>query len=164
MRGLVTTIFLFAMISLMFASQTLYHSHLEQNITFDIYNFTENWLVWNYTVGEESIRNNLTQTYGLDYSQIQSKRISNIIYKFVDFVGCSLFEISKWAIEFGYTHPQYNFGYFMNFVKYWLFAMIAIAIFPILVPLLALIYLVLVGLNKLFKYAKVRLWQRKKKR
>lgn len=155
MRGFITIIFLFSMVALMFASQTMYHSYSEQNITFDIYNFTENTLVWNYTTSEESINNNFTT--------LETKRISKIIYKFVDFFGYSLFEISKWAMEFGYTHPEYNFGYLMNFIKYWLFAMIAISILPILVPLLALIYLVLVGLNKLFfrkkKLNEVKQWK-----
>ena len=163
MRDLFFGIILFSLFGIMFASQTLYYSHQENNVTFDVYNFTENNLVWNYTSGEDMFRNNLSEITGLDYGQIQSKRITNIIYKFVDFFGYSLFEITKWVIEFGYTHPEYNFGFFMNLVKYWLFAMITIAIFPILIPLLALVYLALIGLNRIFKYTKVKLWQRKKK-
>jgi hypothetical protein len=163
MRGLFFGIILFSLFAILFASQTLYNSHQETNKTFDIYNFTENNLVWNYTLEEDTIRNNLSEMMGLDYGEIQSKRIRNLIHKFVDFFGYSLFEVSKWVIEFGYTHPGYDFGFFMNFVKYWLFAMIIIAIFPILIPLLALIYIVIIKLNKIFKYAKVKLWQRKKK-
>ena len=149
MRGLIFGIVLFALFGMMFASQTLYHSHQENNETFDIYNFTENNFVWNYSSGEERFRNNLSDRTGLDYSKIQTKRVGNLIYKFVDWVGYSIFEVSKWAMEFGYTHPEYDFGYFMNFVKYWLFAMIIIALFPILIPLIALIYLIFVGIKKI---------------
>lgn len=149
MRGLFFGIILFALFGLMFASQTLYNSHQENNETFDIYNFTENKLVWNYTFGEDMIRNNLSEMTGLDYGKIQSKRIGNLIHKFVDFFGYSMFEVSKWVMEFGYTHPEYDFGYFMQFVKYWLFAMIIIALFPILIPLIALIYLLFVGIKKI---------------
>src|SRR6056297_3981224 len=146
MRGLIFGIVLFVLFGIMFASQTLYHSHQENNETFDIYNFTENNLVWNYSSGEEMFRNNLSDMVSLDYSKIQSKRIGNLIHKFVDCFGYSMFEVSKWAMEFGYTHPEYDFGYFMNFVKYWLFAMIIIALFPSLIPLIALIYLMFVGI------------------
>jgi hypothetical protein len=163
MRGLFSGIILLSLFWIMFASQTLYYSHQENNETFDIYNFTENNLVWNYTSGEDMFRNNLSEITVLDYGQIQSKRIKNLVYKFVDFFGYSLFEITKWVMEFGYTHPEYNFGFFMNLVKYWLLAMIIIAIFPILIPLLALVYLALIGLNRIFKYTKVKLSQRKKK-
>jgi len=149
MRGLIFGIVLFVLFGIMFASQTLYHSHQENNETFDIYNFTENNLVWNYSSGEEMFRNNLSDMVSLDYSKIQSKRIGNLIHKFVDCFGYSMFEVSKWAMEFGYTHPEYDFGYFMNFVKYWLFAMIIIALFPILIPLIALIYLIFVGIKKI---------------
>jgi len=149
MRGLIFGIMLFALFGIMFASQTLYHSHHDNNETFDIYNFTENNLVWNYSSGEEMFRNNLSDMTSFDYSKIQSKRVENLIHKFVDWFGYSMFEVFKWAMEFGYTHPEYDFGYFMNFVKYWLFAMIIIALFPILIPLIALIYLMFVGIKKI---------------
>ena len=149
MRGLFFGIILFAMCGIMFSSQTLYNIHQENNETFDIYNFTESKLVWNYTSGEDAIRNNISEMTGLDYGKIQSKRIENLIHKFIDFVGYSMFEVSKWVVEFGYTHPEYDFGYFMQFVKYVLFAMIIIAFFPILIPLIALIYLLFVGIKKI---------------
>jgi len=158
MRVLFFGIILFFLFGAMFASQTLYYSHQENNETFDIYNYTENNFIWNYTSGEDMIRNNYSKMTGLDYSEIQSKRIGNLIHKFIDFIGYSLYEITKWVMEFGYTHPEYDFGFFMNLVKYWLFAMMTIAIFPILIPLLALVYLALIGLNKIFKYIKEKLW------
>lgn len=156
MRSLITALFLFAMFAIMFVSQTMYKSNLEENKTFDIYNFTENKLIWNYTQQEDSIRDNFTRYTKLDYGQIQSKRITNLITKLVDWFGYSLFEISKWAMEFGYTHPEYDFGFFMKFVLYWLYAMILIALFPIIVPLIALIYLLIIGVKKRY------LWIRKK--
>ena len=149
MKSLFFGIILFAMFGVMLSSQTLYNDHLENNETFDIYNFTENNLVWNYTSGEDMFRNNISEMTGLDYDKIQSKRIKNLIHKCVDFFGYSMFEVFKWVIEFGYTHPEYDFGYFMQFVKYWLFAMIIIALFPILIPLIALIYLLFVGIKKI---------------
>jgi len=156
MKSLITTIFLFTLFAIMFASQTMYQSNLEENKTFDIYNFTENNLVWNYTQQEDNIKDNFTKYTKLDYDQIHSKRITNIIHKGVDWFGYTLFEISKWAMEFGYTHPEYDFGFFMKFVLYWLYAMIAIALFPVIVPLIALIYLLIIGIKNGY------LWIRKK--
>jgi hypothetical protein len=106
MRGLLFGIILFSLFGVMFASQTLYYSHQENNETFDIYNFTENNLIWNYTSSEDMIRNNYSKMTGLDYSEIQSKRIGNLIDKFIDFFGYSLYEINKWVMEFGYTHTE----------------------------------------------------------
>lgn len=148
MRSLIFGIVLLTLFGMIFSAQTLYHSHQENNETFDIYNFTETNFVWNYSSGEEMFRNNLSEMTDSDYGKIQSKRIGNLIHKFFDFFGYSMFEVSKWAMEFGYTHPEYDVGYFMRFVKYWLFAMIIIALFPILIPLIALIYLVVVGIKK----------------
>jgi len=153
---LTTIIFLFVILFIMFSTQTLYQSNLEENKKFDIYNFTKNNLVWNYTQQESSIKDNFTKYTKLDYGQIQSERITNLIHKTVDWFGYTLFEISKWAMEFGYTHPEYDFGFFMKFVLYWLYAMIAIALFPVIVPLTALIYLIIIGVKRGY------LWIRKK--
>ena len=132
----------------MFVAQTLYQSHQQYNITFDIYNYTENYLIWNDTAIRHNIENNLTR-YVPDNVIIFTKRISNIIFRFLDFVGFSLFEISKFSMEFGYNHPEYDFKYCMNLLKYFLFAWLAILIFPIIIPLIALIYLIFKGLKKI---------------
>ncbi len=163
MKSLIHILLLLIIFGIMFTSQTLYYTHQENNKTFDIYNFTENNFVWNYTQEKEAVRNNLSGMSELDYGKIQSKRITNLIEKFIDFLGYSLIEISKWTMEFGYTHPEYDFSFFMNFVLYWLLAMITIAIFPIIIPLLALIYLIIIIINKLIKHLKMKLYQKKKK-
>lgn len=156
MKGLLFLMFVVFISCIMFSSQTLYQSHLDENKTFNIYNFTENNLVWNYTNSKNDIRNNFSHFTKLDYDKIQSKRITNLIHKAVDWLGYSIFELSKWAMEFGYNHPEYDFGFFTNFVLYYLYAMIAIAIFPIIIPLVALIYLTFIGIKKIYQ------WIRKK--
>jgi len=128
---------------MMFASQQLYKYNQEDNKDFDIYNFTQNnnVLTWNYTLHKETIQSNFSDMTGLDYSNIQSKRINNIIHKTIDWAGYTTFEIMKWAMEFGYNHPQYNFKFFM-----WL--MIISVFIPVLVPLIVLFYLIIIGLKK----------------
>jgi hypothetical protein len=149
MKSLLFGILLFSMFVLMFVSQTLYISHQEENIIFDIYNFTENNLNWNYTQHSEVIRQNITEQTNFDYNKIQSERISNIIYKTIDWFGYCIFEISKWSMEFGYNNPQYNFGYMMNFVKYGLFIILFIVLFPTLIQLSALVYLLFVFIRNM---------------
>ena len=155
MRGLNFGILLFIFFVMLSIGQITQEYHAENNMTVDIYNYTETNLVWNYNVSQEELNNT-----DLNYSQIQTRRISNVINKGVDFFGFVAFEASKWCIEFGYTHPDYDFEYFMYFIKYWLFAIIIIAALPVVVPLLALIYLVGVGVKKvvikLSKHGRVR--------
>src|SRR3990167_8947487 len=133
MRNLIFMIVLFFFLTLISISQTLYHTTQEKNMTFDIYNFTENKLVWNYSLGQEMSKNNFS---GMDYGDIQSKRITNLIHKFNDWIGYSIIEMSKWVIEFGYIYHEYD--YFLNIIKYWIFAMIIIALIPGLVPIIVL--------------------------
>ena len=151
MRGFFFGTFLFIVFAIMFASQSMYNYHQEDNISMNIYNFTENYLLWNYTSQKPHIIDAIANNTGIRYDTIQSVRISNLIHKTVDWLGFVFFETSKWAIEFGYTHPEYDFEFFMHFVKYWLFAMLAIAASPIIVPLIALLYLLCIGVGKLYK-------------
>ena len=137
-------VMLICVFMMMFVSQQLYHVYQEDNQTFDIYNFTQNSnaLKWNYTLHKETIQSNFSDMTGLDYSKIQSNRINNIIHKTIDWAGYTTFEIMKWSMEFGYTHPQYNFKFFMYF-------MIVMMCFPIIIPLIVLIYLMIIGIKSI---------------
>ena len=59
MRGLFFIMFMILILVCMFSGQKVYESYSKYNITFDIYNYTENKLVWNSTVHTENIINNL---------------------------------------------------------------------------------------------------------
>ena len=133
-------IMLFVFLLLMFVAQTMHTNNLEKNETFNIYNFTETQMKWNYTFAESQYVNETGFNY-TSAADVLPQRISNLVSKTVDWIGYSLFEFAKFAIEFGYTHPQYDFGYFMHFIMYVMFILLAIAIFPIVIPLIALLYL-----------------------
>jgi len=151
LRGFYLIIIISILSMTMFTGQTLYDNNQDKNETFNIYNFTENNLVWNFSSSKAKIKNNFSNKYKyLSNVEIQSIRAKNIINKFVDWVGYTLFEISKWGVEFGYTHPEYHFDDIPSFIKYCLIALIIINLLPILIPLIALIYLIFKGIKKLF--------------
>ena len=148
---LTNTLLLIFMIISMFAAQTLYETHQKENVTFNIYEFTEKSLVWNYTNPNTDIIGNISEYEPVNYTEIQSKRIQNLIYKAIDFIGYSFYEIAKWSMEFGYTHPQYDFELFMDLVIYYIWAIIILSLFPMVIPVVALTYLAVIGIRKLTK-------------
>jgi len=156
MKNIFLVFVLYCAVMMMFVSQTLYNNHQEDNITFDIYNFTETALVWNYTSQQDTIKDNFSDMTGYDYDKIQSQRVSNIVNKFVDWVGYTLFEFSKWSIEFGYTHPEYDFEFFMNFLKYVLIITLIAALVPLIIPFIALLYIGVMGIKQGYNYIKNR--------
>ena len=153
MKGIAFLTGLWCMILLMFVSQTLYEYNAKDNVTFDIYNYTETNLAWNYTTNEDVIKGNLSQS-GYNIDKIQSVRINNIITKTIDWIGYTIYEVTKWSVEFGYTHPEYNFKFYMNFVLCCVVVMVFIQFFPYIIIILALLYLAINGIIKLFKYIK----------
>ena len=63
--------------AVMFTGQLMYNAHQEENKEdFDIYNFTENNLVWNYSIMETDINKTIIITK-LSYGKIQTNRIQN---------------------------------------------------------------------------------------
>ncbi len=146
-----TSILLLIMIFLfMMAGQAAYKSDIEIGEERDIYNFTESTLKWNNsltseleTIVEEDIQ---TKEYGTTLG-----RFKNVLYKFIDFIGYSSFEGAKWGIEYGYTHPEYDLRFFLDFLIKILWITVIIALIPLVVPLLALIYLFFKGIYCLIK-------------
>lgn len=109
---------------------TLYEADIEDSITRDIYNYTESKLKWN-----ESLFNVQTNFSNKSIEYISSSRIINIVYKVIDCVGYSFFEIEKWFIELGYTHPQYNYLLLIRLVIFCI-------ILYLLIPFLIVCYIV----------------------
>ena len=121
-----------------------YHKRdIETNETTDIYNLT-NQLKWNNSRYENQplILNNTHATV--------------IFYNSINFFATSVFELAKWGIEFGYNeydeYDRYNFGYIFNLFKWTLFIIIGAALFQIVPVLIALIYLLVVGIKRIYQY------------
>ena len=150
-KGIFGVVIILSVIFTMLMGQSIYEIDQETDIKRDIYNFTENALVWNFPEASYIIERNVSDMTKIDISQLQSRWFSNVIYKGMDFVGYSVMEIGKWSIEFGYAHPQYDFQFFSDIFIYYIWAMVLIAAFPILIPAIVLIYLSMVGLVRLYK-------------
>ena len=124
----------------MFAGQSVYQSDLDYNKTRDIYNLTETSFVWNTSVGD-NIKNNIQPNINVKEYNVSVERFGNILGEFINFVGYSFMEVSKWGIEYGYNHPEHDLGFFLDFLIkiFWLF--IILMLIPLVIPLLAIIYL-----------------------
>jgi len=136
---IITALILFLMISMIYAGESLYKSDLEEHKNRDINNLT-NQIQWN-----ESRFDNETYLFNNSHA-------SKIIYTGINFMGVTLFETSKWSIEFGYNNAEkYNFKFYLNLLKWYIYIMIFVLLFPIIIPLLALIYLTYVGIIYCYK-------------
>ena len=131
---------LIGIILFMFIGQTTYEKDIEYGIERDIYNFTESTLKWDYNITKSLNTNVGNDIQILEYS-VPMKRFKNVIYKFIDFVGYSSFEGAKVGIEYGYTHPEYDLKFFLDFLIKILVIGTVIACIPLVIPLIALIYL-----------------------
>lgn len=153
------------LIAVMFASQLIYKEDFKDGTIRDIYNYTENTLVWNSSRFVPEMIDNTSSITHYDFGNIQSVRIKNIIYRFADWLGYTTFEMGKWAMEFGYTHPEYDFEFYFNWcmkiVKYIIIILLISVITPLLLPLVATIYLIGLGVKTLILWFKKRKIERR---
>ena len=141
---IVSWLFIFFVISLILIGTEIYKYNPEE----DIFNTTNN-LNWNFTYTEQMF-NNFSEEF--NYSIIQTGRVSNIIYKFTDFIGYFFIEGGKFFIEFGFNNPQYNFTFIWKVLRLWIWFLFVSLIIPVIAPLVAIIYLLVIGIIKVFKY------------
>jgi len=122
--------------------QAMYTSDLQQNTTRDIYNFTSQLVPPNNTC---ILMYNQTITF--PHTSIQ--RLNNIACATGTYAVVTGLEISKFGVEFGYLHPEYDYNFFLRIFKFWIYALILIAIIPVIIPLCALVYLIGLGIYNL---------------
>jgi len=121
-----------------------------ENNTQDVYNIT-NDLVWNTSFNYEE---NLKNYTSLNISHINSIRLNNIIYKGVDAIGYITMEVAKWGVEFGYSHPEYNYLFFAKIIIYWVIITTALPLIVLLPIIIALFYIIGEAIYKLIKRQK----------
>jgi len=140
---IVSLMLIICVVALMFVGQSLYNSDIENDTIRDIYNETESNFNWsNYSTSINKIlTNEMDDEYGIPEYDINVKRFKNILIKFVDFVGYSSFEGVKWGVEYGYTHPEHDLKFFLEFLIKIFWIILIIALIPLVIPLLAIIYL-----------------------
>jgi len=107
-----------------------------------------NW-TFDYEDFETSIIDN---EYGVIIPKVN--RLRNVIYKSADTLGYSFIEIGKFLLEFGYDNPNYNYKFFFELLRLYIYFMIISLLAPLLIPILALLYILINGLIKLIKKMK----------
>lgn len=111
----------------------------------DIYNITNklNWNSSNFDLETEYY--NYSE---YDPAQIDNIRVRNIILKFIDCVGFTMFEGVKFGVEWGFNHPEVDYIYLMTLLKYLIIFSIVAALIPVILPVCAIIYLLYVGVKR----------------
>lgn len=111
----------------------------------DIYNYTSNldFNIYNFTSEEPTNK-----------EEIIFKRIINIFNKFIEFMFYGLMEVVKTGIEFGYENPKYNYDFAFDIFKLILILAIVSIFIPLIIPLIAIITIMCMGINNLIKKLK----------
>lgn len=78
-------------------------------------------------------------------------RLNRIVYRMIDFAGFSMFESIKWGAEFGYENPQYDYEFLFEFIKFTLILLVVAAFVPLVIPLIAIITIIFMGIGNLIK-------------
>ena len=156
---LTSLLILIGIVAMMFVGQSIYQSDLEYGKERDIYNFTESHIKWNSSIADK-ISDNVDKGTDLVEYDINIKRFGNILGKFVDFIGYSFTQLLSWGIEYGYNHPKYDLGFFLQFLIKVLWIVVILACIPIIIPLIALVYLLFKGIIIIAK--KIIRWGKKK--
>ncbi len=137
-----TSIYIMALMTI-FLGVRLHEIDIEDDTQRNIYNYTESTFdTWNSSQWQQQDLNytNITMEEAFTF------RVKNMIFKAVDLFGYSLIQGIKLGIEFGYE-KAYNYDpeSFLSLGKLVLVIIIIISITPIIVPVLALFYLLFEG-------------------
>ena len=138
---------------------TLYEYDSEQEEFRDIYNFTEQ-INPNFSCNNLGDLNEYQE--GIRVPVLKYQRLNNIGCSLADFTITTFTEVAKFGVEFGYTHPQYDYDFYFKIVKIWIYAIILSVVLPLIIPLLALIYLIGVGIQSLLTKRKKRIIENEK--
>jgi len=132
-----TLLILITIISFLSIGQSVYQDNPEK----DIYNIT-NQIEWDYNYTE--IIYEFNNSVNIDISNMKNARIQNIIYKFVDFIGYTAFEVAKFGIELGFEHPEFNYyqvGKIIIIIIWLVVISLIAALSSAFIPIIALIYI-----------------------
>ena len=142
---IINLLLLVFVVAALFAGGALYQDDLKEGELIDIYNLTSNMLNWEYNYTLEIPTSNDT---------IISSRLYNVLSKGIDFIGFTTFEVAKTGVEFGYTHPEYDYDYALGIVKLLLIIAIIAVLSPLFIPVIAIISIIFMSIYKLFKRKK----------
>ncbi len=153
-RGILGMVLITFVFVSLFIGHELYRTDAAQNVTRDIYNYTDGIKV---TASCEQVYNNSI----IDLPHTKIERVNRVLCAFSDFLIIASTETMKFGIEFGYENPQYNYDWYFQFIKWYLAAMIIYCVIPIIIPTVVLFYLIGVGAKKAWKYIQDRMDRRK---
>jgi len=132
--------------------QSLYLSDIESGEVRDIYNLT------NSLTPQKNICYQLhNQSTILSIPEIKINRLENIACSLSEFMVTVAMETAKFGVEFGYENPQYDYDFFIGLFKFYVYIILFCAIIPVIIPLIALVYLLSVGVKKIISFVKFKI-------
>lgn len=138
----------------------LHNNDLDYDRQRNIYNYTDNLISWKEM--NISISKNVSDMNDPELIDVGVARLMNVINKVIDVVGYYFIESFKFCIEMGYE-LFYDFNieesYKLGKLLFWL--IIITSLIPVIVPILALFYLIIEGTIRLFKLVKSK-WKGEK--
>ena len=150
----ISVFFILIFVMMMFVGQKIFEVDKEHGQVTDIYNLTEN-------IGLNASAVRFSDSYrdpSLNQdATVNIDRVINIIFKYVDFMIFTVFEVSKWAIEFGYNHAEsISFQSFLTLFYWVVIIMIISIVVPLIIPIIAVVYLSAVGMRELYRRFKIK--------
>ena len=146
-------------LTVMFLGQTVYEKDFEEGNIRNVYNYSESTFKWN-----NSRLPIIDYTNETKLDTIYSNRINNFISYSVNYFGNVFMEVSKFCFEFGYTHAEYNFKFYFDFlvkaikIIIWLF--LAVLFTKLLLPMFAIVYITIIsvksGIEKIQKKMEIK--------
>lgn len=127
--------------------QSIYLNDMESGNETDIYNLTESINANNYSC--EYLYNN---SQNVTIPKFKIDRLNRIVCSFAQFMLTSGIETAKFGVEFGYENPEYDYEFVIKLFKFFIYAMIVIALAPLVVPIIAITYLLIIGIINTIKY------------
>jgi len=155
MRKLNLGFYIFIAITLMalFAGNSLYENDVENNISRDIFNYTDSQLNWNSSNFELAQYNNTNNNTNESFYNF---RIQNTLNYGINGLGGAIFEYCKMFIEIGYkTQGEYDLGMFLSFLRFVFWIMVVGILF---MPALY----IGIGIYELTKYIKTKVKEKQK--
>ena len=138
---IINILLLLFLVATLLIGNTIYESDLENREFRDIQNYTSK-IDWDFNYTLEEPENS---------EDIIHSRLRNIIYKFIDFIGFSSFEILKTGVEFGYENPQFDYNFAFDILKLFIILWMVALIIPIIIPFIAIITILGMGIYSLIK-------------
>ena len=153
--NLITALLAIFLLAFLMIGAELYHSDMEQGITRDIYNYTEE--IISLPLSNISESHPIVETRGI----INQGRLFKIVESGINFLFVSIEQVTKMGIEYGYQNPDINWEKIFKYTIYLVIIIIAIALLKPLGYLIVFIVMLIILIRDKLKKRNVRRYNKR---